>query len=190
MKSNGLLKITKSLENTLNELTKSGIEDSKLRSRYAECLVAYKLAERGHDVKLLNERENKNADIYIADKQKRVEVKSGKYDGEGWWASFRNGNQISKNKFDYCAFVTFDESDESKVKEIFIFTREELEEVAKHPKKGIADHPETNPCLLLRCRNFKEYEEYMKMKKHKPLKIERDLNKYPKKYDQAWDKIK
>jgi hypothetical protein len=189
MESNVLLKITNYLENTLKELTKLGIVDSKLRSKYAEYLVAYELAKRGHDVQLSNERENTNADIYIADKQKRVEVKSGKYDEEGWTdASFGDGKQISRNKFDYCVFVTFDESDESKVNEIFIFTREELEEVAK-PRKGIAAHPKTNPCLLLRCRNFNEYEEEY-VKTHKSLKIEVDLNKYPKKYDQAWTKIK
>ena len=139
-------------------------------------------------MQLSNERENTNADIYLADKQKRVEVKSGKYDEDGWTdASFGKGSQILKNKFDYCVFVTFDESDESKVNEIFIFTRKELEEVTKH-RKGIAKHPETNFCLLLRCRNFNEYKAYIKP--HKQLKIEYNLNKYPKRYDGAWDKIK
>jgi len=162
MESKVLLKITKSLEDALKELTKLGIVDSRLRSKYAEYLVACELAKRGYKVQLLNERENKNADIYIADKQKRVEVKSGKYDEDGWTdASFGKGNQISKNKFDYCVFVTFDESDESKVNEIFIFTREELKEVTKR-RKGIAAHPETNPCLLLRCRDFKKFKEFMK----------------------------
>lgn len=188
MESNTLLKLTNSLEEALKGVTKSRMVDSKLRSRYAEYLVAYELAKRGYDVQLLNERENINADIYIADKQKRVEVKSGKYDEDGWTdASFGKGNQILKNKFDYCVFVTFDESDESKVNEIFIFTREELKEVAKR-REEIAAHPDTNSCLLLRCRNFREYEEYMK--KHESLKIEIDLNKYPEKYDRAWDKIK
>jgi len=189
MKSKILLKITNYLENTLKELTKSGITDSKLRFKYAEYLVAYELAKRGHYVQLSNERENTNADIYIADKQKRVEVKSGKYDEDGWAdASFGRGKQILENKFDYCVFVTFDESDESKVNEIFIFTKEELEEVAK-PRKDISMHPKTNPCLLLRCLNFNEYEkEYIKT--FKSLKIEVDLNKYPQKYDRAWAKIK
>lgn len=191
MESNVLLKITNYLENTLKELTKLGIVDSKLRSKYAEYLVAHELAKRGHDVQLSNERENTNADIYIADKQKRVEVKSGKYNEEGrTYASFGKGGQISRNKFDYCVFVTFAESDESKVNEIFIFAREELEEVSKKPRKDIAAHQETNFCLLLRCRNFNEYKKYMETHKYKSLKIEVKLHKDPKKWNLAWAKIK
>lgn len=190
MEETSLREITSVLEKALKELTISKIVDSKLRSKYAEYLVAHELVKRGYNVQISNERENTNADIYIADKRKRVEVKSGKYDEKGWIdASFRNGSQISDNKFDYCVFITFDESDESKVNEIFIFTKEELREVAKRKRCG-ARFPKTNPCLLLRCQSFKEYEEHMNEKGYEKLKIECDLNKNPQKYDQAWDKIK
>ncbi|MFZ3058298.1 MAG: hypothetical protein WA102_01050 [Candidatus Methanoperedens sp.] len=190
MKVDALKGIRDSMKDVLKVLTQSGIVDSKLRSRYAEYLVGYKLAKRGHAVQLSGERQDKNADIYIDDIQKRVEVKSGKYAGGRAWASFGNGKQISKNKFDYCVFVTFDEFDESKVNEIFIFTRKELKEIAEHTRKDFAAHPKTNPCLLLRCRNFKAYEEYMDSESQRKLKIEISLNKHPKKYNRAWDKIK
>ena len=47
MKPKVLLKITKSLKDVLEELNKLGIVDSRLRSKYAEYLVAYELAKRG-----------------------------------------------------------------------------------------------------------------------------------------------
>lgn len=182
------MEITNFLENTLKVLTKEEIVDSKLRSRYAEYLIAYELAKRRHDVQLSNIRDHASADIYLSDIQKKVEVKSGKYHDDKWaYASFGKGKQILKNKFDYCVFVTFDEFDESKINEIFIFTKEELVEVAIS-RPDIVKHPETNDCLLMRAPNFKEYQEYIK--NYKSLKIESDLNKYPEKYDRAWDKIK
>jgi len=187
MEEKALEKIRSLLERVLKELTSSKIVDSKLRSKYAEYAVAHVLAKKGHQVQLSNERNNKNADIYIADKQKRVEVKSGKYDDEWTDASFGYGNQISDDKFDYCVFVTFDKDDDSEIKEMFVFTRNELKDVAK-PRKKIADFPKTNPCLLLRCQNFKDYEEAMKTEQK--LKIEIDLNRHPEKYNRAWNKIK
>ncbi len=191
MEVDALKRIRDSLKDALKELTRAEIVDSKLRSRYAEYLVAYKLAKKGHKVQLSNERDNKNADIYLVDKRKRVEVKSGKYNDDGRTnASFGNGNQISGNKFDYCVFVTFDAYDESVVKEMFIFKKEELSGVVEKSRKKVAKHPETNPCLLLRYKNFEDYTKYIKDKNLPELDIEIDFNRDPRKYDQVWNKIK
>ena len=134
-----------------------------------------------------NERENTNADIYIVDKKKGVEVKSGKYDDKGWTdASFGKGKQISENKFDYCVFVAYSKDDDSKVEEMFVFTIEELGEVAT-PRPDMVKHPRTNPCLLFRCKSLMDYGDFMKNRKS--IKIEDALNEYPEKCDRAWDKI-
>lgn len=193
MEVNNLKKIVDSIKNVLKELSDYNLEDKKIREKYAEYLVAYELMKLGHYIQILNERDDRKADIYLLNIKKKVEVKSGKYGGwrDEWTdASFGLGKQISNEKFDYCVFVTFNESEEGKVEEILVFTRKELEEVANNPRKELAGHPKTNPCLLLRCRNSEKYKEYMEDNNYKQLEIEKDLNKYPEKYIQRWDKIK
>lgn len=190
MKYIALLRIKKSFEDVFKELTKAQVFDSTIRHRYAEYLVASILAKRGRDVQLLSEREDTGCDLYLVDKDIRIEVKSGKCDKDGWAvASFGTGSQIAKQKFDYCVFVVFDKRGEGKVKEIFIFTRSNLKEVTK-PRKGIASHIDTNPCLLLYAPSAKEYSKYIKVHKSQALAIERDLNGRPGKYRQKWSKIK
>jgi hypothetical protein len=187
MDKESLGRITGLLESALKELSDLSISDAKLRSIYAEWLVAYELAKRGHKVQLRNERENTNADIYIVDKKRRVEVKSGKYDDKGWTdASFGRGKQISEGKFDYSVFVTFSKEDDSKVEEMFIFTIGELKQIAD-PGRNVAIFQKTNPCLLLRCKNLKIYKDYIKDRKS--VDVEDALNEHPEKYDRAWDKI-
>lgn len=192
MKAQSLKRVTKSLETVLTEIAASGLKDRDIRHRYAEFLVAFALAERGHAVQVLGEREDTSADIYLPATRKKVEVKSCKaHDGNGetdWaYASFGHGNQIKRKKFDYCVFVIFDKSSES-VREIFVFTRSELKEVAK-VRKGLAAHEDTNPCLLICAPTIQAYDSNLKLWGITPLQIERDLRQYPRRFVNAWSKI-
>ena len=190
MRYQPLSRIKKSLENVFEELTKVEVFDTGIRHRYAEYLVASMLAKKGHAVRLLHEREDTGCDLYLVDKDIRIEVKSGKCDKDDWAVvSFGTGSQIAKQKFDYCVFVVFGKRGEGRIKEIFIFTRKELREVTR-PRKGIASHIDTNPCLLLYAPNVKEYVKYIRAHKSQALNIERDLNKRPGKYRQKWSKIR
>ena len=190
MKYRTLLRVRKLLEDVFRELNNVEVFDNAIRHRYAEYLIAFILSKRGLNIQLLNEREDVGADLYLADKGIRIEVKSGKCDKDDWAvASFGQGEQIKKKKFDYCVFVVFDKRKEGKVKEIFVFTRNELKEVMR-PRKGIAAHVDTNPCLLMRAPSIKKYNEYIKKYKSQALSIERDLNSRPGRYRQKWCKIR
>jgi hypothetical protein len=194
MKPQSLKKIAAALKTMLVELGGIGLRDRGLRHRYAEFLVAAALAQRGHTVQVLVERkDNTSADIYLPKaRRKRVEVKSCKASekrGEVDWAyaSFRKGNQIRAKKFDYCVFVVFDKSSET-VREIFVFTRDELEKVATI-RKGLAAH-DSNPCLLCCAPTVDAYNANMKLWRIRRLGIESNLRKHPQRYLNAWDKIK
>ena len=190
MKYKALAKIKNSLEDVFKVLTDAGITDATLRHRYAEYLVASILSKRGYDVQLSSERKDTGADLYLTGQKTRIEVKSGKIKADGWTdASFGMGNQIKKKKFDYCVFVVFDKAVEGRVKATFIFTRDELREVTK-PRKGIAKHLDTNPCVLLLAPSIQEYKKYMQDYKSQKLHIEYELNKNPRKYSEKWSKIK
>src|ERR1039458_3088315 len=115
------------------------------------------LTRRGHKVQLLDERDDKGADLYLPKEDIAVEVKCGIQDEDGWaCTSFGRGKQITKKKFDYCVFVVFNNKGEGVVKRIFVFTRDELEQVHR-PRRGIAAHLDTNPCLLMYAPSFKAY---------------------------------
>ena len=188
MNYHSIVRIKKLLEGVFVELMKSNIHDARIRDRYAEYYVASVLAKKGYQVQLLGERDDKKADLYLQDIDKRIEVKSGIYE-DGWaYASFGVGSQIKNDKFDYCVFVTFSEFSEGAVKDHYIFTREELREVIKR-RKGVAAHEETNPCLLMRAPSLKAYSNYIKKDKVMSFRIERDLLKHPEKYRNAWETI-
>ena len=111
MKVQSLKRITKSLEAVLAELGAASLRDRGVRHRYAEFLVASVLAERGHVVQVLGERDDTSADIYLPHIRKRVEVKSCKAhdnDGEVDWAdaSFGQGNQIKDKQVSVLTFYT------------------------------------------------------------------------------------
>ncbi len=187
MKLKSLKRITRHLKNALRELQADDLRDRDVRHRYAEYLVARILCERGFSVQLLNRRENKSSDIYLPDaKKKRVEVKSSYADKNGcWYASFNDGNQIKKGKFDCCVFVTFSKKPEG----IFVFTRDELKEVA-FIRKGLAAHEDTNPCLLMLAPTEKVFKRLLDAWEVKPFNVEKALNRSPKKFRNAWHKIK
>lgn len=192
MRKKELSLIVKYLERVLRILDQVEISDKKLRERYAEYLVALELLKRGHKVQILDEREDKSADIYLPDKGKRVEVKTGLIDEDGYAdASFGLGKQIIQKKFDYCVFVTFEGH---KPKEFIIFTHGELrEEVKKMIWRGKrkefgAAHPKTNPCLLCRYPTYEEYKRKIPPKYR--LKVEKNLHMYPERYVGKWSKIK
>jgi hypothetical protein len=187
MNLKSLRRITKHLRSAICELQDDDLRDRDIRHRYAEYLVARNLRENGFSVQLLNRREDRSADIYLPDaNKKRVEVKSSYADSDGcWYASFGKGNQIEKNKFDYCVFVTFSKKSE----EIFVFTKEELEEVTAI-RKGLAAHEDTNPCLLMFAPTQKRFEKLVKEYGIKSFTIEKKLNRCRKKFRNAWHKIK
>jgi hypothetical protein len=193
MKLHSLKQITKSLKAALSEIGNAGLGDRGIRHRYAEFLVASALAKRGHTVQILSEREDTSADIYLPDTRTKVEVKSCRaHDGNeerDWaYASFGRGTQIKGRKFDYCVWVVFKKASEE-VREILVFTRDELKEVAKI-RKGLAAHEETNPCLLCCAPSLRVYVRKLKDWRVKPLKIERSVCQHRKRYANAWAKVK
>lgn len=175
------------IPNRLRELEKAGLDKKKNRVEYSELLVALELVKRGHKI----EMHPKGADIEVVELGKKVEVKSGKYDktkrapSGTTDASFTDGAQIIEGKFDYCVFVTFDGG---VVQEKFVFTRDELLEVAE-PRKEIASWESTNPRLLNFFRDFNEYRNYIRHFGSKEFEIEKDLITHPERYNNAWDKI-
>lgn len=188
MEKKELSKVVKYLEDALAILDNTD-RDSKIRPKYAEYKVAFELAKKGHEVQLGKERDNNtSADIYLPRIKKKVEVKSGRWKSGRWCASFYNGSQIKNGKFDYCVFVQFF-PEKSRPKGFLVFTRKELEEVAKKPRKELAKHPKTNPCLLLYFSSRKEHRTYVKEHNSSMLEIEKDVYKHPKKY-KDWGKIK
>jgi len=179
--------VVRNLRQVLEVLHNSGLEDRELRSKYAEFLVTKEIASRGYEVQVLNEREVRSADIYVPEIDKRIEVKSGLFKEESGVittdASFGKGSQIRKRKFDVCVFVAFNGINP----EFYVFTLEELLEVGENERVNIADHPDTNPCLLILCKSYEDYMNYLR--NEKMLNIEIDLHKNPEKYKDRWDKI-
>jgi hypothetical protein len=186
-----LSKITMSLKAVLRELARLGLKDRNIRCQYAEYLVAKKLTDAKHDVQILNQRDDKSADIFLTKTGERVEVKSSCFDDDRWaFASFTDGNQIKRDKFDYCVWLIFDEKNSESPKKTFIFERKELQEVTK-ARRRFASH-KTNSCLLTYGRKLKSYDDWMKKHSFERLKIERELLKNPSKFTgtKAWDKIR
>jgi predicted deacetylase len=86
--------------------------------------------------------------------------------------------------------VTFGRSGNKDPKKYFVFTRDELEEVATlKGRHGLAAHETTNPCLLIYAPTSKKYKHYVKQWRIKAFKIERRLCKHPEEFRNAWDKI-
>ena len=186
MKEKEIIDVTKNLGKTLDVLDGARIEDAKLWSRYAEYLVAFLLTKQGEVVQVLNERTGKgarSADIYLPEKDIRIEVKTGKYSYGSYGASFGKGSQIKDEKFDYCVFVTYDKDG---IGEYLIFSREELTEVAEKPRRKYARYPKTNPCILFRYDTFTELEKNLG---EDALKIETELHTHPERFKNRWDKM-
>ena len=182
--------IVRNLEEILKVLKKRKLEDRVLRSRYAKFLVAREITARGYKVQMLDERETRNADLYVPRLDKRIEVKPGifKFEKGKFFVniiSFGKGKQIENEKFDVCVFVVF----KNLKPEFYVFEKKELEEVIKHRRTKISEASEKNPCVFVICRNYSEYEVYLKHLGEKELKVEKDLHKFPEKYKDRWDKI-
>lgn len=186
MKKAQLAGVVNNIRKALETLEFAGIEDYRIVSKYSEYLVALKLTEVGHRIQIGSERENRKADIFLPDKELKVEVKSGKFNGAWYVASFANGKQIKQDKFDYCVFVTFDKHTP---KEFLVFSRKELDEVANISRNNLARFKETNPCLLFRFKDWPQYKKYMDNWGGKMFQIEVDLHKHPEKYKERWGKI-
>ncbi len=188
MNRQSLLKITQALGRALGELKRQGYEDSRITERFAEYWVARELCQRGYKVQILDEREVTSADVYLPDAELRIEVKSAFFRDGFAYASFALGNQIKKKKFDYCVFLTFAETGGAKPKDVFIFSCDELKEIAK-PRKGLADHPDSNPCLLMYGRSLKKYSRQVIKWHIRAFEIEKLLHRNPRRFNEAWRKI-
>ena len=151
MRREELEKVVTYLEKAIKELSSAAVDDERIMSRYAEHRVALELAKRGHVVQVLNERDDKRADIYLPEEGIKVEVKSGKFVYGSSCASFGSGRQIKEGRFDFCVFTPYDENE---IKEFLVFSREELAEVANRPRVKFARFPNTNPCILIRCNGY------------------------------------
>ena len=183
MKKEDLANAVEKLDAAMVALGMTEHEDTRIMSIYIEYWVANELAKRGHNVEVMNRR---SYDLLLLEENTRIEVKSGKYNGVGATASFYKGHQIKDEKFDYCVFATYDI--DFRIKEVMVFSREELLEVANKPRASFAAHPTTNPCLLLRYNGLEDY--LQRVKADKRLEIELDLHKHPEKYISNWGKIK
>lgn len=183
MKKEDLANAVEKLEMALEALGMTEHEDTRIMPIYVEYWAANELTKIGHNVEIINRR---SYDLLIPEKNIRIEVKSGKYNGLCAAASFGKGDQIKTAKFDYCVFATYDI--DFSVKEAMVFDREELEEVASKPRPHFAAHPTTNPCLLLRYDSLDAY--LRDIEAADRLDIEIDLHKYPERFVNGWNKIR
>jgi len=183
MRKEDLANVVEKLEAALDAIGMTEHEDTRIMPIYIEYWVASKIAEKTeHEADIVNRR---GYDILLPEKNIRIEVKSGKFDGFVSGASFGMGSQIRDGKFDFCIFVTYDI--DFRPREAMIFKREELIEVADKPRPEVARYPKTNPCLLLR---YDTLEDYMRTIDEKiQLRLEIDLHKHPEKFVNRWDKI-
>lgn len=204
MKTSKLWWVVAYLEKALKSLPHY---DKRLGESLAEYFVAYQIAKRGLKVQVWDERDNTNADIFLPDQRKRVEVKSSIFDGGAAFGF--NVNQLTEPKFDYCVLIEFHrkkKDDGWHIKNSRVMSSKEmnLNEIiergnkvrklylkgskkAKKEAREWAAHPETNPYLLYTYQNLQEYKEIISKWR---TKIEIDLHKRPNKYNNRWDKIR
>lgn len=182
-----LQEVVSNLENVLKVIQKSTLngerKDTKLRSRYAEYLVALEFMELGLDVEI---RSGFRGSDLIVNRKTRVEIKSGDYDQNGGAFSFGKGTQIAKRQFDYCICVGFDEKGGPETKEILVFEIDELLEI-KPRGRNVVRYMSTNPCILIR--NYTEEEYLRSMKPGDIYRIELDIIRHSESYLRRWDKI-
>jgi len=189
MNNQSLVKITRLFEAALRVLRQHDLRDSKIIERFAEYWVACQLSSRGYKVQVLDERDVTSADIYLPEEEIRVEVKSAILGEDGFaYASFAVGKQIKKKKFDYCVFLTFAEIGDVQPKDVFIFNREDLRKIAI-PRKRLAAHPDSNPCLLIYGRSINAYRRQVKKWRIRAFEIEKRLHQKPRQFRNAWKKI-
>ncbi len=188
MNQKELATICNNFEKILDISSKSN-EDSRIFQLYAEYFVAFNLMKLPYITNELRKVEVKTKSSYdiLLNGRTKIEVKSGRHHNRLAVASFKKGEQITESKFDYCIFVTHANL---RVKEIFVFDRKELEEVAlRSPKDSRATYANTNGCLLYKFDNVELYYDYFKDEKSR-LNIEIELHKHPDKFLNRWNKIK
>ena len=168
-----LPKFKEYLEDCLELAMNNSWGASRIGGLYGEVFVANKL--RKYEPQIGAERENKNADIYLKEINRRIEVKwASFYEEERYWSwGFGYGKQIENKKFDYCVLVASDEN--GKVKHCFVFTHDEMSKL-KSGKKGMI----SQKYYITFYEGSEEYE----------TKLEHDLNENTEKYENRWDKIK
>jgi len=170
--------MAKGLKIALNNA--KGVRFVIIEGMYAEGLVAQKLVELGRTV----EFHGQPFDLTV-DKKHKVEVKCGKLWGFGASASFGDGKQIEKKKFDYCVFVIIDKETLDPLK-FFVFSRSELEECKIHrPKMTMKE----TPSILFYYKNFQEFEKESKETGEPIFEVERYLHFHPEQFQDRWDKI-
>jgi len=72
MNLKSLQKTKRSLEAVLSELEQCHLRDHAIRHRYAEFVVAYELRKMGHASQILDDRDERGADIYLTDSKKWI----------------------------------------------------------------------------------------------------------------------
>jgi len=175
--------------NLLKALQES--QDIRLVPYYAEYFVAWALSVNGskfgYNVKVLGKRRGPDLVIRNASRNicKTIEVKTGHTDRPGFacTASFRNGKSIEKKQFDSCVFLVFENLEP---KECFLFTLDELKEVAEKKRP----YPITiwDPCALFWYGDILDYNKAFPNVEDR-LSIEIRLHEHPEDFKNRWDKI-
>jgi len=176
VKSSDFKESLKILKRLVTLMEKNDFGNGNVRAKYAEMYVADKL--RKYNPQIGYERDVTNSDIYLSDMKKRIEVKSSIFKEDYWDWAF-SPKQIKNEKFDYCVLIGF--NDKGIIKKIFVMTYEELE---KHPL--LRENGQQNNTYIMYSTKYSESSEYSEG----DSKVELDLNKYPEKFENRWDKIK
>jgi len=179
-----LVRIWKSLENVLNVLIRNNWGTTSVGGKYGEFYVAYQLLK--YMPQLGNERENKNADVYLKSIGKRVEVKWGRLNEDEFWGiwwgwGFGLGTQINGDKFDFCVLLASGKN--GKPKHCFIMSLGEMKKL--QPRYGGMPYNIKSYYLDF----YEDYERACSKKTYVPDPLEKELNQQPEKYDHQWTKI-
>jgi hypothetical protein len=178
------------LEKALTIIINRGWTPKDIGPKYAELLVANKLKKFRPKIGDERKSDEKSSDIYLAKINKKIEVKWSNL--HFWKGCKKHGNieawdcrfgdeQIKKRKFDFFVMVT---SHKNRKPKFYIFTFEELKSLKKVDVKAGKGYDIALYCkpkfeLIMNCKDCVE-----------KMKVERDLNLHPKKYESRWDKIK
>ncbi len=133
-----------------------------------------------------DERENKNADIYLKEIDKGVNVRWASFreeEGRFWSWGLGDGEQIKNKGYDYYVLVACDENRD--VKHCFVFTYDEMSKL--EPRNGgMFEHK----YYITFYDGSGKYNDALACDPNEKSELERDLNENSGKYDNKWDRIK
>lgn len=172
-------------------------KDRRLFETWAEYYTAVQIEERHPDWEVkISPDIRKDIVCYIINEEKKlerkVEVKTGKWQTWNWGelsltsadACFTPFQIENADSFQYAVF--FIHEDYKNIKEIFVFSREDLREVVK--RRG----NRASPYFVSRVESLEAYEKWLqKYVPPEPLyELERCLVEKPEMFLERWDKIK